>query len=321
MSIKSLNVLNKKCIQPATNYLCFRKVSKVKNMHYETNYSRHSIATLTTQKGSYIKAIKYSRLLKPRVIYLPGSRLKCNSKSLLIENSTYIKDLAYLESESYINNIKCYLSEVVGVFSKRGYSEILKPKVSTASTVAGVSRDKGRSILTKLANQFNRSGKQRTAIKNLNDAFILAHFSLKMDRSTDTFISLSNAFNQLRYLNPAFSKMPFPFITKLLDYVNHATPKFCIKRHLNKGHGRRKKSKKGLPKLRSYLAFLKPHGRRIMSFKWLMLDYHRLSTGYKFKISLSTFIINTLMGIEGGDAVNRKIELYKEVVSYLRKRN
>lgn len=52
-----------------------------------------------------------------------------------------------------------------------------------------------------------------------------------------------------------------------------------------------------------------------------MLDYHKLSTGYRFKINLSTFIINTLMGIESNDAVTRKIELYKEVVSYLRKRN
>lgn len=267
MSIKSPTTMNKNYIQSTTNYLHFKKVSKTKNTRFRINHPRHNLVTLTNYKGSYTKVYKYPRLLKPKVTYLPGSRLKCNSKSLLIENSTYIKNLAYLESENCMNNIKCYLSEVVGVFSKRGYSEILRPKVSTTTTVAGVSRDKGRSILTKLANQFNKSGKQRTAIKNLNNAFILAHFSLKMDRSTDSFISLSNAFSQLRYLNPAFNKMPFPFVTKLLDYVNHATPKFCIKRHLNKGHGRRKKSKKGLPKLRSYLAFLKPHGRRVMSFK------------------------------------------------------
>jgi len=133
--------------------------------------------------------------------------------------------------------------------------------------VAGIGRDRGRSILTKLANQFNRRGNQRTVIKHINAAFCLVHAAIKMDRSIDKFISVAKSFNQLWYLNPSFNRAPFPFIAKILDFTNYATPKFCIKRHINKGHGRRKKSKKGAPKLRSYLAFLSPHGRRVMSFK------------------------------------------------------
>lgn len=156
---------------------------------------------------------------------------------------------------------------MTGVFSKSHYSAILKPKSSTHSLVAGIGRDRGRSILTKLANQFNRRGNQRTVIKHINAAFCLVHAAIKMDRSIDKFISVAKSFNQLWYLNPSFNRAPFPFIAKILDFTNYATPKFCIKRHINKGHGRRKKSKKGAPKLRSYLAFLSPHGRRVMSFK------------------------------------------------------
>jgi hypothetical protein len=52
-----------------------------------------------------------------------------------------------------------------------------------------------------------------------------------------------------------------------------------------------------------------------------MLDYFKLAKGYKFKRNLCAFILNTIVGLEDTAAVSRKIELYKEVVAYLRRRN
>jgi len=52
-----------------------------------------------------------------------------------------------------------------------------------------------------------------------------------------------------------------------------------------------------------------------------MLDYYKLAKGHKFKRNLCTFIINSIMGLEDNAPVDRKIELYREVVAYLRRRN
>lgn len=299
-------------------------------MNIKSNKSRYSSIVdiklckvlLSSDNKDAIKcSYDQKTIIEPQVSYLPGIKLAGYTKNVSKENHTMVKYKLIEDSDNTVSTLYTYLADINGVFSRNYLSEILRPKLSTRTTVGGVSRDKGRSILTKLANQFNKGGKKRTAIKNVSSAFKFVNAAIKMDRSIDKFISISNSFRQLWYLNPAFSKVQYPFIPKVLDFVNHATPKFCIKRHLNKGPGRRKRAKKGSPKLRSYLAFLGPHGRRVMSFKWLMLNYYKVDKNYNFKKRLYFFIFNSLMGLEDTSAVSRKIELYKEVVSYLRKRN
>jgi hypothetical protein len=216
--------------------------------------------------------------------------------------------------------VRKYLGGTYGVFSNDYFSEVVKPKKSTSKAVSGVSRDKGRSILLKIANQFNRKGNQRTAIKHLSKSLILSNLYMKLDKNSAKFVRSYSNLRQLGYLNAAYNNTPYPFTEAILDVANNATPKFCIKKHINKTAGRRKKAKKGVPKLRSYLAFLEPHSRRIMSLKWIMQGLVKVPKKYKFDKRLFYFLINSISNLNNKTHKDRKSELYKEVLAFLKKR-
>lgn len=155
----------------------------------QNNRLRYRDEASTLQLKSRYRGTKVKVL---PIVYIPGY-----SKSIFNEVRSHIKKSIESDSIETIHSIRNYLSGTIGVFSNSHYSAILKPKLSTSKLVAGVSRDKGRSILTKLVNQFNRRGNQRTVIKHVNSALCFIHAAIKMDRSIDKFISIANSFNQL----------------------------------------------------------------------------------------------------------------------------
>jgi len=205
--------------------------------------------------------------LELNLLVFPGFKKPAMTKSYFLDRLPDSQPVLTKERLRITKSIRKYLSGTYGVFSNDYLSEIVKPKKSTNKSVSGVSRDKGRSILLKIANQFNKKGNQRTAIKHLNKSLILSNLYMKLDKNSTKFIRSYVNLKQLGYLNAAYNNTPYPFTEAILNVVNNATPKFCIKKHVNKTSGRRKKARKGVPKLRSYLAFLEPHSRRVMSLK------------------------------------------------------
>lgn len=244
------------------------------------------------------------------------------SKSFFRSGSLNLRTLADLNTSKVMVSIKGYTSNKLanscGYPSNNYLSEVLKPKSSTYSAVAGVSRDKGRSLVTKIVNQFNKKGNQRSIIKWFIKASNLFNLSLKMDKGSAKFKSLQESAPQLKYLNLSYNNAPFLFLSQVFTVLDKATPKFYIKKHISKSFRKKKKNK--APKLRSYLAFLEPRSRRAMSLKWLMQGFFKIAKNHKFYKKLFFFIINDLAGITKKTAVRKKASLYKQVLMFLKKR-
>ena len=91
------------------------------------------------------------------------------SKSFFMLGGAELRAKSNVNTNKFMVSIKGYtsnkLSNYCGYSSTNYLSEVIKPKSSTYSAVAGVSRDKSKSVVTKVINQFNKKGNQRSAIK------------------------------------------------------------------------------------------------------------------------------------------------------------
>lgn len=245
-----------------------------------------------------------------------------DSKSFFKSGGKELRSKIDINTDKMAVSIRGYtsnrLANYCGYSSTNYLSEILTPKSSTYSSVAGVSRDKSKSLSTKIINQFNKKGNQRSVIKWFVKAFNLFNLSLKMDSRSSKFIGLQNVIPQLKYLNLSYNNAPFLILNQLVTVLDKATPKFYIKKHINKNFKKKRKNK--APKLRSYLAFLEPRSRKAMSLKWVMRGFFKIAKNHKFYKRLLFFIVNDLAGLTKKTSVQRKASLYKEVLLFLRKR-
>ena len=155
------------------------------------------------------------------------------SKSFFKSGGKELRSKTDINTHKMMVSIKGYtsnkLTNYCGYSSTNYLSEILTPKSSTYSSVAGVSRDKGKSLSTKIINQFNKKGNQRSIIKWFVKALSLFSLSLKMDNRSSKFVSLQNIIPQLKYLNLSYNNAPFLILNQLVAVLDKATPKFYIK--------------------------------------------------------------------------------------------
>merc|ERR1712078_618705 len=116
------------------------------------------------------------------------------SRSFFRSGSEELRAKADINTSKMMVSIKHYTSsklvDYCGYSSTNYLAEVIKPKSSTYASVAGVSRDKSRSLVTKIVNQFNKRGNQRSVIKWFIKATNLFNLSLKLDRRSSKFISL-----------------------------------------------------------------------------------------------------------------------------------
>lgn len=303
----------------------------LKNINLDN--SVEGVKSLNRSKPLFLANFSKSKILRkefkkkrwpcyPKRRSMSGYMRPFESKSFFKSGSSELHVKTKVNTSKFMTSIKGYtsskLSNYCGYSSTNYLSEVIKPKVSTYSAVAGVSRDKSKSVVTKIINQFNKRGNQRSVIKWFIKASNLLNLSLKMDKKSTKFIGLQNAVPQLKYLNLSYNNAPFLFLNQLVSVLDKSTPKFYIKKHVNKSF--RKKRKNKAPKLRSYLAFLKPRSRKAMSLKWVMRGFFKIAKNHKFYKKLFFFIINDLSGLTKKTSMQRKASLYKEVLLFLRKR-
>lgn len=204
--------------------------------------------------------------LNPTLYFFPGVRLSTSDNYYFYKLNKKVRKNFKLTSEPKIMSLRQYLRKGVGLFSNNYYSTLLTPKISTKKTVAGVSRDKKRSMLTKVANISLISGLKLNLIATFRLALVDFYLMLKSNKGSNYFLSSLKTYKDLVFLNTSYKDSSIPIIEKLTYLTSNSTPKFVIKKHINKLPGRKKK-KKGPLSLRSYLAFIEPNGRKLSSLK------------------------------------------------------
>lgn len=261
-----------------------------------------------------------SKKTQPTLYFFPGLRVVTSDSLYFYNLNKEARINSTIKLSPKIASIRQYLKKNLGVFSSDYYTTLLSPKVSTRKTVAGVSRDKKRSMLVKLLNLNFNGGLKLNSMKIFNSALTDFYMLLKADKSSEYFISTSRTYKELLFLNTSYKDSVIPLTQQLTYLTNNTTPKFVIKKHINKLPGRKKK-KKGPLSLRSYLAFIKPSGRRLSSLKWLASSIKRMDTNRKLKVRIMDFFINSVMTISDKTPIVKKVEIYQGVLSYLKRKN
>lgn len=207
-----------------------------------------------------------SNLLKSTLFVFPGIRAATSDSTYFVNLNYSIRGNLDLNVPLQVSSLRSYLRKDVGLFSNSYYSSMLSPKVSTFTEVAGVSRDKKRSIMVKLANYNYSNGLKMSTIKFFSESVRDFYKLVKADKNSDPFLSSLKLYKNLKLLNTKYKDSNIPLLNYITYVSNNSTPKFVIKKHINNLPGRRKKKKRPLS-LRSYLAFIKPSGRKISSLR------------------------------------------------------
>jgi hypothetical protein len=205
------------------------------------------------------------RLKKSTFYFFPGQRIASSDSNYFIKMNKEVRDSLCIGLNSNTLSLRYYLRRNIGVFSENYYASLLVPKTSTKRTIAGVSRDKKRTLLTKLSNINQISGLKLKSINGFNEALVYIHTLLKAYKGSSVFQGALKTYKDLLFLNTSYKDSHIPIINKLVFLINNTTPKFVIKKHVNRLPGRRKK--KGPIPLRSYLAFIKPSGRKLSTLR------------------------------------------------------
>lgn len=198
------------------------------------------------------------------LVRLPGLKSRSNYKSTRSTNSDFFQTEAI---KTNVSLLRKYLIGTKGVFSESNYSAIIVPKSSTLKKLDGVSRDQRRTLLSKISNYLMRSGCGMTSTRILNSALITVNILSKCDVNSKLFLKFLPTYNSIPFLNSTYKNSNIPIITKLIEGSINSIPRFFIKKHTSKLPGRKKNKSKGKPPVRNYLAFIKPHGRALLSLK------------------------------------------------------
>ena len=139
--------------------------------------------------------------------------------------------------------VRRYLEGNIGSSSDNYLSELLKPKKSTLISPSGSSRDKGRSILTKMINQFNKKGNQRSVIKYFRVAAVMLNSLAVSGKRIPRGIKSKELLKQIKFIALAHKHIPFSLTDKILTLVNNATPRVYLKNHCSNQVKKKKRIK------------------------------------------------------------------------------
>lgn len=253
------------------------------------------------------------------MIYLPGSR---NLYNFTINNQlkSQLDCIVKQHADLNISYIRKYLISTKGVFSRFNYSSILIPKSSTQKTVSGVSRDQRRSLLSKISNYFMKNGASNTSIRSLNYALVTLNALSKSDKNSDLYLRFLSTYEFTSFLNSTYKSVNLPIVSNLIEGSVNSIPRFFIKKHISKLPGRKKNKTKGKPPVRSYLAFIKPHGRALLSLKWLVSDMNKMSNGSTLKNKYIHLLMTNVLRLNTQSYADKKIQTYKSIIAFLKRK-
>jgi len=225
-----------------------------------------------------------------KYINLPGSTIQRSTLTSLSPNSVYDSYNGGMSKAKIRLNIELYLSNTKGVFSDNVLSKLVTPRNYLIPKSSGLYRDQNSTLFSKIANLFARRGNKPTMIKIVAEAFIFVNQLLRMRRNCSQFNNLLTDYSQLLFMNKLYNKESFSHVDNITNLVKKATPHFCVKKHYNNTPGRKRKNP-GRPNFRSYVAFIKPHGRRLMTLRWIFKDIYKLDKTSKLRDSLIHVIL------------------------------
>lgn len=302
------------------------------NMIYTKNSYCKSIIRIPSRYKSNLKVdltkskVSNPDLSKPKFIkhkanlmYLPGA-----INFITVPKINNYINVLNLNIDNFLKltsvRLREYLMDTKGVFNKSNYSSILVPKSSTKKLPSGVSKDQRRSVMSKISNYFTKNGLNLTSVIHLNKAFVLLNKLSKADTSSDSYARFSLSYDNLSLLNASYRSSNLPIVGNLIEGSVQSIPRFFIKKHKSKLPGRKKNKTKGKPPVRSYLAFIKPHGRSLIGLKWLVSDLGKMPKNVKLHEKYTHLMITNIMKVDSKLYKSKKISIYKSIVDYLKRK-